>query len=129
MRDHHVIENEIDRAREDLEASLSELKHVVQDKLDIKAHARRAIEHAKYEIGDAIMRGKDSVVRFAGLTKANALRLAGEGKDGAIVVYRRSAATVRQRPYLFVGILGGLVLATGALLYVRHRRNLPWWAR
>ena len=44
MRDRKTIEREMFNAREDLEQSLSELKHVVQGKADVKARAQHAFD-------------------------------------------------------------------------------------
>jgi hypothetical protein len=47
MRNREVIEREMYRAREDLEQSLAALKHTVQEKIDVKARARVAMERGK----------------------------------------------------------------------------------
>lgn len=90
MRNREVIEHEIDRAREDLEHSLGELKHVVLDKLDVKAQLYRAIEHVKYD-------AQDQLVRRA----------------------RRVADTVRARPILFASIGLAVLAGVGGLIYWR----------
>jgi hypothetical protein len=116
MRNRDVIVREIDRARVSLQMSLGELKHVIQDKLDIRAHARRAIEHKKDDAKIALIHGKNYVVALA-------KRGAERGKDGAMVAYKRTSATVRARPFLFASILAGVLAATAAIVIVQFRRS------
>lgn len=113
MRNRETIEREIHRAREDLEASLAELKHVVAEKVDVKARARVALEKGKYMAQDAYERGK-----VAGRD------LAVRGKDNAIDAYYRSREIVSERPLMVAAIVGG-VIATGALIYIGRQRH--WW--
>ena len=54
MRDREEIERELFEAREDLELAVGDLRHVVQEKLDVKARVRHAIEIEKHELGEAL---------------------------------------------------------------------------
>ena len=47
MRDRETIEREMFNAREDLEQSLGELKHVVQEKVDVKARAHARVRRTR----------------------------------------------------------------------------------
>ena len=88
MRNRDVIEREIDRARVDLQASIGELKHVVQDKLDIRANVVRAIEHKKDDAKIAMIHGKNYVRARPDLFAAI---LAGAlAATAAFVIYQRS---------------------------------------
>lgn len=109
MRDREVIEREMYRAREDLEASIAELKHVVQEKVDVKARARVAVEKGKLMAADAYERGKDG-----------AKQLYQRGEDKAYFTYLKA----KDRPVLTASIIGGIV-AAGVLIYVGHRKQ--WW--
>ena len=131
MRDREVIEREMFRAREDLEASLAELKHVVQDKIDVKARAKVALEKGKLMAADAFERGKESVhdaavhakdsVRDAAVrAKDGAKHLAKKGEDRAYFTYLKA----KDRPVLTASIIGGVV-AAGALFYIGRRKD--WW--
>ena len=120
MRDREVIEKEIYRAREDLEQSLAELKHVVAEKIDVKARARVAIEKGKQAAQDYIERGK--VVAADALEKGKSLSkdYAAKGRDGAVDALNYAKA----RPAL-VGAIAGGVVAAGAIIYIGRQRD--WW--
>jgi hypothetical protein len=131
MRNRQNIEREIYRAREDLEDSLAQLKHVVQEKVDVKARARVAVEkgkiaaHDAFEAGktraqDVISRGYVGARDLANRGKDGAIDLAGRGKDGAVELYGKA----KDRPVLVGAIVGGVV-AIGALAYIGRRRD--WW--
>src|SRR5678816_3437838 len=109
MRDREVIEREMFRAREDLEQSITELKHVVREKIDVKARARVALERAEGKAYEAYERGKDGVRDLV-------LR----GKDGAVDIYVKA----KERPALTRAIIGGVV-AAGALIYIGRQKH--WW--
>jgi hypothetical protein len=109
MRNRQTIEREIYRAREDLEESLAELKHVVKEKVDVKARARVALAKGKIAAQDALEVGK---------TKAQAALT--RGREGAEDLYVKA----KERPALVGAIAGGIV-AVGALAYVGRRRD--WW--
>src|SRR5262245_39635132 len=109
MRDREVIEREMFRAREDLETNLAELKHVVQEKIDVKARAKVALEKGKLMAADAFERSKQGV-------KAAAKR----GEDRAYFTYLKA----KDRPVLTASIIGGIV-AAGALIYIGRRND--WW--
>ncbi|HEY5924251.1 MAG TPA: DUF3618 domain-containing protein [Kofleriaceae bacterium] len=109
MRNREVIEREMFRAREDLESSLAELKHVVQEKVDVKARAQVAFEKGKLMAADAFERGKQS-----------AKHLAKKGEDKAYFTYLKA----KDRPVLTASIIGGVV-AAGVLFYVGRRKD--WW--
>jgi hypothetical protein len=131
MRNRQTIEREIYRAREDLEDSLAQLKHTVQEKVDVKARARVAVEkgkiaaHDAFEAGkvkaqDMFARGKDGARDLAIRGKDGAKDLAYRGKDGAIELYGKA----KDRPVLVGAIVGG-VIAVGALAYIGRQRD--WW--
>ncbi len=61
MSNPHRIERKIDRAREDLEANLGELKDVVQDKLDVKKQVRDAVDRRKADAREFIARTRDGI--------------------------------------------------------------------
>jgi hypothetical protein len=44
MRDRDSIQREVDDARAHLERDLSQLRHVVADKLDVRKHATQAVQ-------------------------------------------------------------------------------------
>lgn len=62
MRDREEIERELFEAREDLELAVGDLRHVVQEKLDVKARVQHAIEIEKHELGEALDAVKQRVV-------------------------------------------------------------------
>lgn len=126
MRDRREIEREMYRAREDLEASLGELKHVVQEKVDVKARAQHAIDErvdmVKDKARELADRGKHVMYR---------------GRDGAVAMYYKSRYKagraydtsrdyVKENPLLVSAVLGGVLLATfGAIFLIRrHNRSL-----
>jgi hypothetical protein len=120
MRDREVIEREMYRAREDLEANLSELKHVVAEKIDVKARARVAVEKGKLMAQDAVERGKEAARDYAVRGKERAQQLVKRGEDRAYFTYLKA----KDRPELVAAIAGGII-AAGVLVYVGHRKN--WW--
>ena len=131
MRDRQVIEKEIYRAREDLEQSLAELKHVVTEKVDVKARARVAIEKGKQAAQDYLEKGKvvaagalekSKVVAADALEKGKSMSkdYAVRGRDGAVDALNYAKA----RPALVGAVVGGVV-AVGALAYIGRQRN--WW--
>lgn len=109
MRNREVIEREMYRAREDLESNLAELKHVVQQKVDVKARARVAVEKGKLMAADAFERSKDE-----------AIHLYKRGEDRAYFTYLKA----KDRPVLTASIITGIV-ALGVLIYVGRRKD--WW--
>ena len=133
MRNRDSIEREITNAREDLEASLSELRHVVQEKVDVKARARVAVEKGKIQAHDIIERGKvqaqDLLAKgrvqaqdlFA-RGKVQARDLASKGRERGKVIYDSGRETVRERPVLVGGIAAG-VIAAGVLIYVARKND------
>ena len=107
MRSRETIEREIYQAREDLEARLAELRRGVVNKVDVKARTRALVA----------------------MKKQQARELAQRGARTAKFAYHRAATTVRERPLLFGGIGGGVLLAgVVTLLLVRHYRR-PWYER
>jgi len=89
MRNRQSIEREIYRAREDLEDSLAQLRHVVQEKVDIKARARVAVAKGKVAAHDAFDslygRAKDRPVLVGsivgGLVAVGVLAYVGRQRD------------------------------------------------
>ena len=120
MRDREVIEREMFRAREDLEANLAQLKHVVQEKVDVKARAKIAVEKGKLMAADALERGKQSARDLAMRGKEGAQNLYQKGEDKAYFTYLKA----KDRPVLTGSIIAGIV-ATGVLIYVGRRKC--WW--
>jgi ElaB/YqjD/DUF883 family membrane-anchored ribosome-binding protein len=105
MRDRREIEREMYRAREDLDESLGHLKHVVQEKMDIKARAHHAL---------------DERVEHA---KNRARQVYYKGRYNAGLAYDRSRDAVMARPYVSAAILGGVLLATVGAIFLIHRHN------
>ena len=131
MRNREVIEREMYRAREDLESSIAELKHAVQEKVDVKARAKVAVEKGKLMAADAFERGKQSAKDLAVRGKDGAVHLAERGRDGAKHLYQRGEdrayftyLKAKDRPVLTASIIGGIV-AAGVLIYVGRRKC--WW--
>ena len=122
MRNREVIEREMHNAREDLEQSLSELRHVVQEKIDVKARARVAVEKGKQAAEDALVRGLAQAKFFAQKGKYEAGQLASRGKDGARDLYFKGRHTVEERPVLVAGIAAG-VIAAGVFIYIARKNN------
>jgi len=131
MRNREMIEKEMHHAREDLEASLAELRHVVAEKVDVKAQARVAIakgkikaqdalEHGKLLAQDALVKGKERASELFDRGKNASREYALKGRDLGVDVYNGAKA----RPALVGAIAGGLV-AAGALVYIGRQRD--WW--
>lgn len=123
MRDRRDIEREMYRARTDLEASLGELKHVVQEKVDIKARAQHALDErvdmVKDKARDIADRGKHALYR---------------GRDGAVAMYYKSRYKagraydttreyVRENPVLVSAVIGGVLLMTIGAIFLIRRHN------
>lgn len=111
MRNRETIEREMHHAREDLEANLAQLSHVVREKINVPARARVAIEKGKMAAEDLMVRGI-----------VEAKTLANKGKAGARELYAKSRETVQERPVLIGSIAAG-VIALGAFLYIAHKRD------
>jgi hypothetical protein len=120
MRNREVIEREMYSAREDLESSLAELKHVVQEKIDVKARARVAVAKGKQKAHEAFETGKEKAQIAFVRGKEVSRDLAGRGRDGAADLY----AKAKDRPELVGAIVGGVV-AVSAVIYIGRRRD--WW--
>jgi len=120
MRNRETIEREIYEARADLEDSIKELKHVVQEKVDVKARARVAVAKGKLAALDAIEAGKSKAQDAYARGKEGAKDLAERGKDGAIDLYGKA----KDRPVVVGTVIGGVV-AVGALAYLGRKRE--WW--
>jgi hypothetical protein len=129
MRDRREIEREMYRAREDLEAKLGELKHVVEEKVDVRARASHAVHERVDAVKDrartianrAVDGGKHAYYRG----RDGAVDLYYKGRYGAGRAYDRSRDVVKERPVLVAAVLGGVLLATvGAILLIRrHNRR------
>ena len=123
MRDRRDIEREMYRAREDLEASLGELKHVVQEKVDIKARAQHAIDErvdaVKDKARDLADRGKH--VLYRGRDGAVAMYYKGRFKAGR--AYDTSRDYVEENPVLVGAIAAGVLLLTVGAIFLIRRRN------
>ncbi len=119
MRNRQVIEREMYRAREDLEANIAELRHVVQEKVDVRARARVAAEKGKMMAQDAFQRGKETARDYAIRGRDGAVHLARQGSDAAQATYVKA----KDRPVLTSSILAGVV-ALGVLGYLGRRRQL-----
>jgi len=133
MRNRESIEREMNDARQDLEASLSELRHVVQEKVDVKARARVAVEKGKQQAQDILERGKVQGRELLERGRVQAQDLLARGKVGARdlavksrergkVLYDSSRETVRERPVL-VGSIAAGVIAAGVLIYVARKND------
>jgi hypothetical protein len=109
------------RAREDLEQSIAELKHVVQEKVDVKARAKVAVEKGKMIAHDVYERGRQSAREYALRGKESARHLLDRGEDRAYFTYLKA----KDRPILTGSLLAGIV-ATGLLVYFVGRRRC-WW--
>lgn len=77
MRDQRTIETEIDTARGDLEASISELKDVVQEKLDFKKRAHDLMDRGKHEASELYSRARTGVRERPGTAALTLLGLLG----------------------------------------------------
>lgn len=144
MRERESIERDMYRAREDLESSLAELRHVVQEKVDVKARARVAVEKGKLMAADAYergkhaakeyaIRGKDNAQRYFERGKESARQLASRGKEGAHELVQRGEDRVydtyrkaKDRPLLTALVIAS-ILATGIFVFVASRKH--WWRR
>jgi hypothetical protein len=131
MRNREVIEREMYKAREDLEANLAELKHAVTEKVDVKARARVAVEKGKMMAADVLERSKDAAKEYAVRGKEVAIDYANRGKEGARQLVQKGEdrayftyLKAKDRPVLTASVIGGVV-AAGVLIYVGHRKN--WW--
>jgi hypothetical protein len=122
MRNREVIEREINDARQDLESSLSELRHVVQEKVDVNARARVAVEKGKQRAEELAVNGLAKAKFLAQKGKHEAQQLAIRGKDGARAVYVKSRETVEERPVLIGSIVVG-VIAVGAFIYIARKKE------
>lgn len=122
MRNREVIEREIHNAREDLEQSLAELRHVVQEKVDVKARARVMVEKGKLRAEELFDEYKAKAKVYAKKGKHEAQHLASKGKDGARDLYTKGRETVEERPVLIGSIAAG-VIAVGALIYIARRND------
>jgi hypothetical protein len=120
MRNRQTIEKEMYRAREDLEANLAELRHVVAEKVNVKAQARVAYEKGKLAAQDALQRGKVVAGDLLERGKVAGRDYAIKGRDLGVDVYNGAKA----RPALVAGIAGGII-AVGALVYIGRQRD--WW--
>lgn len=123
MRDRKTIEREMFNAREDLEQSLSELKHVVQGKTDVKARAHHAfderVDRAKLAARRGIDRGRNAALR----AKDRSREMLENARDGAVVYYHRAKDGAREHKLMLGLIIGGVtLLAVGTAIYI-HRRN------
>ncbi|MBV8762557.1 MAG: hypothetical protein JO257_35055 [Deltaproteobacteria bacterium] len=110
------------RARNDLEASLGELKHVVQEKIDVKARARHAIDErfdmVKDKAQDLADRGKHALYR--GRDGAVAMYYKGRYKAGR--AYDASHDYVVENPLLVGAVVGGVLLAAVGAFFLLRRR-------
>ena len=122
MRNREVIEREMANAREDLEASLAELRHVVQEKVDVKARARVMVEKGKLRAEELLEEYKAKAKFLAHKGKYEAQQLATRGKDGARDLYTKGRETVEERPVLIGSIAAG-VIAVGAFIYIARRND------
>jgi hypothetical protein len=106
MRERHDIEMEMAAVRADLEDSLARLRRTIRAKIDIPARVRRAI-----------------VMRMQ-----RAAAFARQGADSARRLAQRTGDAVRAQPIAFAAIIGTLMMATVATLFlVRRRRRLWTW--
>lgn len=113
MRDRRDIEREMFTAREDLEQSVNELKHVIVGKVNVKARATHAVDQRVDRVKDAarhsLERGRELMYRT---------------RDGAVIYYHRARDSARQHKLLLGLILGGVTLLTvGTVLLARRRRH------
>jgi hypothetical protein len=122
MRNREVIEREIHNAREDLEASLQELRHVVHDKVDVKARALVAIEKGKQRAEELAVKGLASAKFLAAKGKYEVKQFAARGRDGARDLYTKGRETVEERPVLIGSIAVGGV-AVGAFIYIARKND------
>src|SRR5690349_11961036 len=124
MRDRKTIEREMFNAREDLEQSLSELKHVVQGKADVKARAQHAfderVDRAKLAARRSIDRGRTAALR----AKDRGREMFENARDGAVVYYHRAKDEAREHKLMLGLILGGVtLLAVGTVIFMRRRNR------
>lgn len=119
MRNRQVIEREMFRAREDLEYNIAELRHAVQEKVDVRARARVAAEKGKLMAQDAYQRGRETARDYAIRGRDGAKHLAQQGSEKAHDTY----VAARERPVLSTSIIAGL-LALGTLAFIGRRRQL-----
>ena len=126
MRNRQVIEREISNAREDLENSLAELRHVVQEKVDVKARARVMVEKGKLRAEDLLDEYKAKAKLLAHKGKYEAQQLASKSKDLSRELYTKGRETVEERPVL-IGLIAAGVIALGAFIYIARRND--WFRR
>ncbi|MGE0545894.1 MAG: DUF3618 domain-containing protein [Kofleriaceae bacterium] len=101
MRDRSTIQEEIEDVRFDLERTIATLKDVVNEKLDVKAHAREAFDRVRARADQAFEQLEAGVMAFA----------------------RRSWVTVRRYPVASAAIAGAAVLGGIALVWHRVSRS------
>jgi len=116
-------------AREDLEQSVNELKHVIAEKVNVKARAQHAVEERVDRVKDAVGQRVDRVkhAMHRGVDRGRDLMY--RTRDGAVVYYHKARDGAREHKLLVGLVLGGLTLLTvGTVLLVRHRRNRSWFS-
>jgi hypothetical protein len=115
------------RAREDLEAKLGELKHVVEEKVDVKARAQHAVQErvdvVKDRARELANRAVDTSKHAYYRGRDGAVDLYWKGRYGAGRAYDRSRDVVKERPVLVAAVLGGVLLLTVGAIFLIHRRN------
>jgi hypothetical protein len=130
MRERREIEREMFNAREDLERSVNELKHVIAEKAHVRARAHHAVDERVDRVKDAarrgIDRGKDAARR--GIDRGRTMMY--RTRDGAVVYYHKARDQAREHKLLLGVILGGITLLTlGAVLLGRRRHDRHWYSR
>lgn len=121
MRERQEIAHEMAEKREDLQEAFSELRHLVEEKLDVKARVKEVV-HAKAEQLEEAAIHKAAEVHQLVTAKAHEARQALAQAEALLrSTYHRVVATAKANPALAIGVAAAVV-GTGVLI-VRSKRE------
>ncbi len=118
MRDRHEIAHEMAEKREDLQEAFSELRHIVEEKLDVKARVREVV-HAKGEqLEQAAIHKAAELHQLVTATTHQARVNLAQAEEVLKSTYHRAVAAAKANPAIAVGI--GVAVVGAAVLIGRR---------
>jgi hypothetical protein len=120
MRDRHEIAHEMAEKREDLQEAFTELRQIVEDKLDVKARVREVVQIKGAQLEEAAVHKAAQVHQLVTAKAHQARQTLSQAEQVLKSTYYRVVASAKANPALAIG-LAAAVVGTGVLIVRRAR--------
>ncbi len=119
MRDREEIAHEMAEKREDMQEAFAELRHLVEEKLDVKARVLEVVHAKAGELEQAAIHKAAQVHQLVTTKAHEARQTLAQAEQVLISTFHRAVAAARANPAITIGIAAAVV-GTGVLIVRRQ---------